>query len=166
MKRILLILIGLLLSVPVIFGQEGQLILTHKSKDKERAIDAGTKLKAYKSEYFYLKGELGMVDSASITVGKDTVLLEDILRIEAQTSGKRAIGAAIAVIGVVAVGGGIVALAEANAGEAWSSAAVGVGLICTGALMTTLGVSRAVIGKAYKQRSWTYHVRLNSLPAN
>ena len=163
MKTLLSILICCLASFTILYGQESHLVLTKKSEKKERTIAEGKKIKVY-LEDDYIKGIFSIIDSASISIGKDTIQFAEIKGIEARTSGTLLTGIALTAIGAAALAYGVVEKKEANeddpsTGLFSGSDPAGVGFIVLGAGMATYGLGNIVGGMNYKSSKWRYSIR-------
>lgn len=175
MKSFLYILIGYITFLPLVYSQEGQLVLTYKSNGHERVLEEGKKIKVYKNEYDKLKGRLTIIDTASIAVESDTVPLDSIFKIETITKDSRPTGILLTTIGSLMIAGGVAALNEINSSSGSSSGgssgnfdlgpssdAVSGGVVMMmiiGAGVTGAGINKLVNGANYKSSKWEYSIR-------
>ena len=139
------------------------MVLTKKSNQKELTIDPGEKIKVYKSEYYFLKGKLSLVDSTSIAVEKDTIPLAEIVSIEAKTIRTKKTGIRLTTAGIVTTVLGSLLIADSNNQDeielAPLTGTIGIVFVVGGAGMTTFGVFSLVNGKKYNGKSWEFSVR-------
>jgi hypothetical protein len=163
MKRSIIILICCQLLCSGTYGQESYLVLTKKSEKKEQTIKEGNKIKVYLQDG-YIKGNFNIIDSISIAIEKDTILLSQIKGIEARTSATLVTGIALTVVGSALLAYGVVEKKEANENDPSSgyfsgSDPTGVGFIVLGAGMATYGLGNIVGGMNYKSAKWRYTIR-------
>jgi hypothetical protein len=117
-----------------------------------------------------LEGNLLLIDSGSIAVGRDTILLAEMVRVVGKTSGTKKAGPMLIVLGTLTMTMGAVSLADAysSGGDGWSfsfaevTEPLGYSLLAVGGLMTTFGVKDCVSGNHYREKHWMFSVQKGS----
>jgi len=147
-------------------GQKGQLLMDNTSNKKVHAIEEGQKISVYLSESSFVKGELVLIDSTSIAIGKDTIPLSKIYSIEAKSKQVQTKGGILIGIGAAFILGGVAAMGAASNQKDSSFdltsglyEGTGIGLFAIGGIMTTAGIICLASGKNYKSSTWEYSVR-------
>jgi hypothetical protein len=152
MKSYIYILVCLIAFLPFNHAQEGQLVLTNKKTHVERAIQPGKTIRVKSLKNLRLRGVLTFIDSETISLGKDSIPLSDILRIDARTVDSRSPG-----IVLIALGAGVFALGVPFSQEI--SLEGGVALCILGGGMMAGGIKKLTVGQAYISRKWSYNIR-------
>jgi len=155
-----------LTTIAILCGQESQLILTNKSNAKEHVIETGKKVTVYLSESSYVKGDLVLMDSTSISVGKDTIPLAEIFSIKARSKQTQTKGEILTGIGAAFILGGAIAMGTASQQKDESFditsgvyEATGIGLFAIGGVITGAGIINLTTGKNFNRSKWDYSIR-------
>ncbi len=152
MKSILYFLIYLIAFLPLVHGQRSQLVLTNKSSQIIRAIESGKTIRVKMNENLRLKGELNIIDSATIAIGNDRIPISEIVSIKARTVDSRGSG-----IVLIALGTGVFVFGVAFTEEI--NVEGGVGLCILGVGMTAGGIKKLTVGQTYISEKWRYSIR-------
>ena len=163
MKAIIILFICCFSTNTLLYGQVNQLMLTNMSNGHERFIDTGKKIRVYKNGYNKIKGKLSIVDSTSIALGHDTVLLSEINIITAITKDSRSTGVFVATIGGLIMVGGVLVYDEIGGSSGGTSfdpyeALAGI-IVLIGAGIASIGIGKLVVGENYKSNKWSYSIR-------
>ncbi len=166
MKTFKLLMIFSLAIVSLLQGQEGQLVLTNKTNGKEHTIAAGKNFSVYTSESSFVRGKLLLINSTSISIGKDTIPLSKIYSIKGKSKQVQNKGGILTGMGAVFILGGVAAFGAASQQKESSIDftsglydATGIGLMVIGGVMTGAGVINLAAGKSYKSSKWEYSIR-------
>jgi hypothetical protein len=162
--KIAVLLSGILIySVLTAFGQQDQLVLKKKSREKEKVFTEGKTLKVITTNNRVLKGKFEAVNDSLLAINQDTIVLSDIAKIRTKSPGGKITGA------ILSGGGGLITVSGlllivttfAEGGLApIVGVFIGIPLTVVGILITTSGVLFLTIGKKYKREKWDYRIVL------
>ncbi len=162
MKTIQLFISFSLAVLSILHGQENQLVLTNRKTHRVRVLESGEMVRIKKDENIRAKGFLTIIDSAAIAIGKDTIPLSEIIRVDAKTVDSRSTGAVLIVLGtgVLAFGIGAFEYLEPSSSSDDDSAVGAIAGICIlGGGMVSGGIKKLIVGQGYKSKNWEYTIR-------
>lgn len=145
------------------YCQQDALVLTKKKSNKEKTIPADKFIKVYTRDSKVHKGQLTIIDSSTLSVGKDTFNVSDINKVRTKSLASYIIG------GTVTGGGGFIGsvgtllLLNSLGGDGLGAILgiiISIPIIAAGVIVTTAGILVMAIGKKRKSKKWEYTIKM------
>lgn len=141
------------------FGQNDMLVLKKASTGKEKSIQEGKRIKVVGLDTKKSRGDLNIINDSVISVGTDTLLINDIGRINYRPPVRFVSGALLTITGGVLSSYGITIIHDTSGTYVNFLAVVfGAPVFVTGMAVFSSGILLMVKGKGYKNGKWNLSV--------